>query len=444
MRILVILTSLGTSILASSAFAADVSVKGSASQTLDASNNYFLVNSPAGPTIKSLTAGTLDILARTPTTNFLLDTNYSYYKYFGPGAVDSSPMFGTPASATFSVDHTEQLTKYNAAVSWSRFDTAQTNLAQTGFATGRGSIETVSANGGIAHDLSRTDSLTWTTQVSKVTFTDPTQFPYVDLASTAGWQHTVSPTTNLNSFVSFDWFSQDNPAQSQRLFWKLMTGLDSKLSSRLTFTGHVGIGFVNSYQTGNQQSNSSSLAIISSPEATAIGSTPFFQPQVGTGSSILADAALSYQLLKTTKVVLTAAQAVVPTTFGQLQKSDVVGINIAHDINQWSSLSFSAQFSFIPASQGSSLFGGQTGSSEFFSASVGYSYQLAREWRSNLSYTYRERKDNTGIARSSTVSFALVRDFTLLGNPTAINQAEKERARERERQSIGYVFPTLR
>ena len=167
MRILVILTSLGTSILASSAFAADVSVKGSASQRLEGSDNYFLVNSPAGPTIKSLTAGTLDILARTPTTNFLLDTNYSYYKYFGPGAVDSSPTFGTPASATFSVDHTEQLTKYNAAVSWARFDTAQTNLAQTGFAAGSGSIETVAANGGISHDLSRTDSLTWTTQVSQ-------------------------------------------------------------------------------------------------------------------------------------------------------------------------------------------------------------------------------------------------------------------------------------
>jgi hypothetical protein len=74
---------------------------------------------------------------------------------------------------------------------------------------------------------------------------------------------------------------------------------------------------------------------------------------------------------------------------------------------------------------------------------VNYSYRLAREWRSNLSYTYRERNDSSGIARSSTVLFSLARDFTLLGNPTAINQAEKERARERERQNIGYIFPGL-
>src|SRR6478736_4350012 len=161
------MTSVGAGILASSAFAADVSIKGGATEALEASNNYFLINTPSGPTIKSLTAGTLDILARTPTTNFLLDTNYSYYKYFGPGTADTSLVWGAPASATFSVDHTEQLTKYNAAATWSRADATTTNLAQTGIAAGRGSIETLAASGGIAHDLSRTDSLTGNAQITK-------------------------------------------------------------------------------------------------------------------------------------------------------------------------------------------------------------------------------------------------------------------------------------
>ena len=446
MRILVVMTSVGAGILASSAFAADVSIKGGATEALEASNNYFLINTPSGPTIKSLTAGTLDILARTPTTNFLLDTNYSYYKYSGPGAADTSLQWGTPASATFSVDHTEQLTKYNAAASWSRSDAATTNLAQTGNAVGRGSIETAAINGGITHDLGRNDVLTWTAQLSKVTFTDPTQFPYIDVVSTAAWQHTVSPTTTINNSVSFDWFSEDNPAQSQRLFWRIMTGIDSKLTPRLSFVGHVGVGLVNSYQTGGQSTSALNVNNINPPElgivTSTVGVVPF-QPQVGTATSILADLALSYQLLKTTSLSLTAAQAVVPTSFGQLQKSDSIGIALAHNINQLSRLSFSAGFSFIPATQGNSIFTGQTGSSEFFSASVGYSYQLAREWRSNLSYTYRERNDSSGIARSSTVLFSLARDFTLLGNPTAINQAEKERARERERQNIGYIFPGL-
>ena len=171
------------------------------------------------------------------------------------------------------------------------------------------------------------------------------------------------------------------------------------------------------------------------------GISPFV-PQVGAANSILADATLTYQLLKTTKISLTAAQAVVPTSFGQLQKSDTIGLTLAHDINQRSNVSFSANFVFVPATPANSVFGGQSGGdSDFFSASVDYGYQLTREWRTHLSYTFRERNDDTGIARSSTVLFSLSRDFTLLGNPNAINAAQAERAKERAQQSIGYVFP---
>src|SRR6185295_11628813 len=121
-------------------------------------DNYFLINSPSGPTIKSLTAGTLDVLAQTPTTNYFLETNYSYYNYYGPGASDTAQKWGAPMNARFNVDHTEPLTKYNATVSWTRSDAVTTNLAQTGIAAGRGSIDTYTASGGLTHDLNRTDS----------------------------------------------------------------------------------------------------------------------------------------------------------------------------------------------------------------------------------------------------------------------------------------------
>ena len=210
-----------------------------------------------------------------------------------------------------------------------------------------------------------------------------------------------------------------------------MTGLNSKLTPLLTFSGHVGIGFANAYQNASMQT----LIPPGLP-----GVSPFV-PSVGAANSILADATLTYQLLKTTSVSLTAAQAVVPTSFGQLQKSDTVGLTLAHAINQRSNVSFSANFVFVPATPGNSAFSGQSGDSDFFSASVDYGYQLTREWRTHLSYTFRERNDDTGIARSSTVLFSLSRDFTLLGKPNAINTALAERAKERAQQSIGYVFP---
>jgi len=412
--------------LITSAFAGDVAIKGNVTETLQGSDNYFLSQNPSGPTGETLTSGTLNVLARTPTTNYALDANASYFKYFGPGAADTSLTWGTPANARFSINHIEKLTAYNFAASWARSDAAQTSLAQTGFATGRGSINTYAVDGGLTHDLSRADSITWTAHATSVSYTDPNQFPFVDVVTTAAWQHSVSSTTTLNNFVSFDWFSQDNPEQSQRLFWKLMSGINSRITPRLTFAGHVGIGFVNSYQTNPAQ--------VTIPSAA-------FVPQVGAANSILADVSFTYRLLKMTTVSLIAAQAVVPTSFGQLQKNETVGLTLTHAINHLSNVSFSANFSHVPAAPSGSLFSGQSSSSNFLSAAAVYSYQLTRDWRTNLSYTYRQRDDNSGTARSSTVLFSLSRDLNLLGNPTAINDAAIARARARAQQSVGYVFP---
>jgi len=429
LRSFVITTSLGLGVFASSAFAAELSIKGNLTETLEGSDNYFLSNSPLGPTGKSFTAGTLDFLARTPTTSYLLDTYYSYYKYFGPGADSQSLTWGTPAHANFSVNHVEQLTTYNAAASWTRSDTAVTNLAETGVASGRGSINTYTASGGLTHDLSRIDSLTWNALAKTVSYTDDNGTPYKDVTTTAAWRRSLSSTTTLNSFVSFDWFAADNVQESQRLFWKAMTGINSRLSPRLTLNVNVGWAFVNAYNNGL-------------PQSSAVGNGSFV-PLVGSANSVVADAFLTYRLLKTTRISLTAAQAISPLSTGQLQKTQSVGLVLSHDINRLSTLSFAARFVHTPAASGNTAFGGQS-DSDFFSASVNYSYRLTREWHTNLSYTYRERNDSTGVARSSTVLFALSRDFTLLGHPGAINEAQRERARARAQQSVGYVFPNFR
>ena len=168
---------------------------------------------------------------------------------------------------------------------------------------------------------------------------------------------------------------------------------------------------------------------------------PPFQPQAGTGNSILGDIALTYDLLKTTKVSMTAAQSVAPLTTGQLQKTDSVGLNLSHAVNEFSNLSFSTQFTYVPAAPGGNLFGSQGSSSEFFSAGVSYAYQLSREWRSIASFTYLVANSDSGVARSGIILVSLTRDFTLLGNPAGINQAQAERARQRQQNSMGFVFP---
>src|SRR5215471_6708215 len=103
--------------MATGAFAAEFAIKGNVVETLEASNNYFLTTNPAGYTGKTLTSGTLDFLALTPTTRYLLNTNYSYYKYFGPGAEGQTLTSGTPANANFSIDHLTELDRFRVNAS---------------------------------------------------------------------------------------------------------------------------------------------------------------------------------------------------------------------------------------------------------------------------------------------------------------------------------------
>ena len=75
MKRLVCMASLCLGVCASGAYAADVSVWGSLGQILEASDNYFLQNTPLGTTFKSLSTVNLNVLARTPGWRYLLSSN---------------------------------------------------------------------------------------------------------------------------------------------------------------------------------------------------------------------------------------------------------------------------------------------------------------------------------------------------------------------------------
>ena len=242
--VLVAISSLG--VFASGAFAADVSIKGRIDETFEASDNYFLTNSPRGYTARSLSAANLNFLAATPVTRYRLDTNYSYYKYFGPGAQDTTLTWGTPADARFSIEHNpDKLTKYDFGVSWQRSDVATTALQQIGRAIGRGTIDTYKADAAVTREISRLDTLSLSGSATTVSYTDPAQTPYTDYTTRVGWNHRLTPTTTVINAVSMDWFIAENTAHTQRLFWNPTTGLQSQLSNRLTLNATIGWAFVN-------------------------------------------------------------------------------------------------------------------------------------------------------------------------------------------------------
>src|SRR6185437_5586211 len=142
------MVSLCLGVAASGANAADVSVRGFLSETLEASDNYFLNNNPSGTTFKSLSTANLDVLARTIGTRYLLSSNVSYYNYSGSGAVDTNPTHGTPINETFRIDHTTDLARYFFSTTWNRADLASTQLRESGVVTSGGSTDRFRVVGG--------------------------------------------------------------------------------------------------------------------------------------------------------------------------------------------------------------------------------------------------------------------------------------------------------
>ena len=374
--------------------------------------------------MRSLSAANLNVLAATPTDRYRLDTNYSYYRYLGPGAQDAGLTWGAPMDAKASFQRNEQLSKYDSSFSWRRADVLTAALAQTGNAVGRGTFDTYRVDVSAEKQITRLDSVSvLSSSATAVSYSDPAQTPYTDFAITPMWHHRLSATTTLINAVNFDWFIADNPANSQRLFWNPTTGLESQLTPRLTFSGAVGPVFINAWQKGAVPTASSAVQ--------QQGGIAPFQGQAGTANGWMGNFLLSYKWLPTVQVALNGSHSVVPVVTGQLQTVDSIGATLRYDINHSSGLSLLAQYSQVTPARIAAT--SQTGS-DFFTASASYDYKLTREWRTSLSYTYRQRTNNAGLAvptaatpdavtpasnaiTSSTVLFRLTYDFTVFGKP---------------------------
>jgi len=404
------------------AFAAEFAATGKISSSVAASDNYFLTDSPSGYTVRPQSNIDLDFLALTPTARYSLDSNIGYYKYLGPGAKDTQLSWGTPAGSTFSADFYRPSAKYNFQAQWSRSDVATTLLQQTGTATGRGSIDNYKASAGATRDFNAVDSGIWGGNISTASYSDPNQSPYIDYATNLGWNHKMSPSTTLLASVNFDWLAVDNPQDSQRLFWNPAVSLQSHLTKRLFLNATVGGAFVNAYQHG-----------LIAPGAGA----GTFQQQAGASVDWVANAVLSYNWLKDTRVSFTAVRSITPTVLGQLEKVESLGANVNYGINHSDNLNLYTQFSH------NSSIGVTSTQSDAFTASASYQHQIAREWLSSLAYSYSQRSDQSGIARSNTVTLTLTHDFTLFGKPSrAVPKTASELARE-DLQRAQLVLPTI-
>lgn len=415
----VILAPIVLGVLASGALAAKVTIKGDLTESVAASDNYFLSQDPTGPTVKWLNTLNLNARADMATTRYELDTHLGYFKYFGPGAVDTSLIDGTPLGVKLHANHREKLTTYDFTASWDRQDLATTLLEETGFSAGRGFVDSFSAGNTITHQLSAIDTLTWSNSATKRTYTASQQTPTRVFNTTGSWSHALNATTKLINSVSLNWFRAEDEAETERLFWTITSGAEVMVSPRLRVSGAIGVALVNAWVNNHE-------ALLAAPAPTSSSGTGFAFAGTGAANGIIGNIEIDYKFSPTTKAVLTAAQAIAPTVIGNLQQTTSVNLLLSRQVNHLSSVSASARFTHTLAADRDT---------NFLSASVSYERRLTRLTRATLSYRYDRRINNdqdlifpvtstTGTTsttvptdepvESNTVTLTVIREFDIL------------------------------
>jgi len=372
------------------AHGAELTVKSLLDETFVASDNYFLSPNPPGPTYISTTSGMLDLVARTPTSNFELRGDLHYRHYWGPGAQNRPDAWEPGVKAAF--DTTEKLTKYNFAASWYRQEAVIVQLLETGTATVGGYVDTTLIEGGLRHELSPTDTLTWVNHAASVEFTDPTRFPFTDAYTEGGWIHKWNRTTDVTTTVQFERLATDNPEHSQVLFWRLLAGPQTNLSNNLNVKAAFGVALI--------EIDNPSATLLTTPGSLALATIP------GSVTTWLGNLEVTYKLRETDQLSLIAARTVAPTSLGSVQGTESVGLSLRHDLTRLSWVYIFGGVTRIVPLVGTP--------SDLFSASVAFTYRLTPEWRTQLTYRFDQRKDTTSTAQANTFLVSLARDWTVL------------------------------
>jgi hypothetical protein len=191
------------------------------------------------------------------------------------------------------------------------------------------------------------------------------------------WRHQLNSVATLIASSDVEWLNFDSPANAQALFLRENVGANLTLSPLLSFRGTVGVSYLKA-----QGGTASSIL------PTTAGTTS------GSQTGFITDMLLTYKMLKSTTLTLYGSKTIAPSVVGTLVQRTTIGAGLNYIVNSRSSLSFASNISEQTTS-------GNT--SDFFSASVAYSYMLTREWNAQLSYRYLHRFASSGSTSSSLI-----------------------------------------
>lgn len=354
------------------AFAWDWSLRTSESQTVELNSNQFLKSSPAG-SIGSYSTITGTAEALTPTSKLTLDGDGSYRKYWGPGAEGIPESISNGATAHYEQFGKNKLDREFIEAAWRQQSTSLALLNDLGVISPTSSfIDRFTATGGLERAFNARDSISLFATSSR-TYYEPSSggTAFTDTLARGSWRHGVSSTTGLNLSSEAELLAYDNAFSTQVSIFRNQVGVDTALSSLLSFTGNIGVAY---------------LVTDRGVSTSAIGGVNSNTPIGSTSLDWIGDAILTYKFMRTATLSVIARQSVGPSVVGSLIKQDSVGASVNYLINSRENLTISASGNRQIA----------TTTTDFASVSATYGYNPIQDVSLQFTYRYQHRFTSTG------------------------------------------------
>lgn len=355
------------------AFAFDWSIKASESETVELNSNQFLRPSPSG-SVGSYTTLNADAEARTPTSKFNFVGDGTYKKYWGPGAAGTASEFlNYGFRARYELREKNRFDREYVEASWRQQSTALALLNDLGVSVPTsGFINRLTATGGIDRSVTAIDTVSLFATSTRTSY-EPSSggTPFTDTLARGNWRRSLNSVTAINLSSEYELLEYGNAFNTQVQIFREQAGFDATLSAVLSFRANAGVAY---------------LVTDRGVSSSAFSGTTSAIPVSSSVADWIGDAVLTYRMLKSTTLSVTASQSVGPSIVGSLFKRDSIAASLSHSINSRSTLSFSASGTRQIS----------TTTTDYASASATYSYNLTREWLASATYRYLHRFASTG------------------------------------------------
>jgi hypothetical protein len=241
----------------------------------------------------------------------------------------------------------------------------------------RGFIDTSTLAAGIQRDITNLDTISLDGHSTYTSYDPGTQgTTFYDSDGSVSWRHHVNSIATLTASTDVEVLNFNNSLNTQILIARQNVGVDAALTALLSYSGQVGVAYVQT-ERGSPALSLTSL----SPNASSSGADTGF----------ITNMTLTYKMFPDTTLNLTGIRSISPSLVGSLIELTSIGAGLNYTVNSRESLSLSANGSETTSS-------GTT--AQYLSASITYGYLLTREWNAQLSYRYLHRLADSGTAAS--------------------------------------------